>query len=238
VQTITVVDTRKPSITIPNIAVQCADDVPAPHASLAAFLAAGGTASDTCSPTLSFSFTSDSGLVGRCPGTVTRVYRVTDECGNFGEATQRITVDDTIPPVLTCPTNAIVECSTSLDPANTGRPTATDNCSTNIGITYTDAQVQSSYNVNFYAADPAPNSAPYLPTYVKLAPASLPRSGQRHAHRQGGQRIRFWNAVAFGPDYSTPGRLDRAERGRHLRSNRAFEAVITMSGAQGPNAHA
>src|SRR6185436_14676467 len=92
VQTITVVDTRKPTITIPNLSVQCSDDVPAPHASLAAFLAAGGTASDTCSPTLTFSLTSNSGLVGRCPGTVTRVYRVTDACGNFGETTQRITV--------------------------------------------------------------------------------------------------------------------------------------------------
>src|SRR5439155_2925272 len=174
VQTITVVDTRKPSITCPSFAVQCSDDVPAPYANLAAFLAAGGTASDTCSPTLTFSLTSDSGLVGRCPGTVTRVYRVTDECGNFGEATQRFTVDDTIPPVLTCPTNTIIECSVSLDPANTGRPTATDNCSTNVSLTYTDSTVSSSYNVNFYAADPAPNSAPYLPTYVKLAPASLP----------------------------------------------------------------
>src|SRR5204863_384622 len=136
VQTITVVDTQKPSITSPSISVQCADDVPAPHASLAAFLAAGGTATDTCSPTLTFALISDSGIVGRCPGTVTRVYRVTDACGNFADTTQRITVDDTIPPILTCPTNAIVECSTSLDPTNTGRPTVTDNCSTNVSITY------------------------------------------------------------------------------------------------------
>ena len=42
VQTVTVVDTRKPSITSPNISVQCTDDVPAPYASLAEFLAQGG----------------------------------------------------------------------------------------------------------------------------------------------------------------------------------------------------
>src|SRR6185295_5291316 len=57
-QTITVVDTRKPIITSPTIAVQCADDVPAAYANLAAFMAAGGTASDTCSATLTFSLTS------------------------------------------------------------------------------------------------------------------------------------------------------------------------------------
>jgi hypothetical protein len=107
------------------------------------------------------------------------VYRVTDDCGNFAESIQRITVDDTIAPVLTCPTNAIIECSTSLDPANAGRATATDNCSTNVSITYSDAVVQSSYSVNFYAADPAANSAPYLPTYLRLGqPACLARPAQ------------------------------------------------------------
>src|SRR5206468_3952637 len=102
-QTMTVVDTTKPSITCPTIAVQCAEDVPAAYADLTAFLAAGGRATDSCSPTLTFSLTSDSGLVGSCPGKVTRVYRATDVCGNFGECTQTITVADTIAPVLTCP---------------------------------------------------------------------------------------------------------------------------------------
>src|SRR6185369_4540247 len=101
-------------------------------ANLAAFLAAGGTATDSCSSALTFSQISDSGLVGRCPGTVTRVYRVTDSCGNYADGTHRITVDDTIPPVLVCPTNSVVQCGTSLVPTNTGLPTATDNCSTNV----------------------------------------------------------------------------------------------------------
>src|SRR5439155_16230892 len=131
-QTISVIDTTKPSISCPRIAVQCVDDVPAPYANLEAFLAAGGTATDSCSSALTFSQTSDSGLVGRCPGTVTRVYRVTDACGNFGECTQTITVDDTIPPVLTCPANVVVECGVSLDTASMGSVTATDNCSTNV----------------------------------------------------------------------------------------------------------
>src|SRR5213078_808638 len=123
-QTIAVVDTTKPGITCPNISLQCVADVPAVYPNLAAFRAAGGTASDSCSAALTFSLISDSGLVGRCPGTVTRVYRVTDDCGNFAEATQKITVDDTIPPVLTCPTNVTVECGVPLDPTNTGPATA------------------------------------------------------------------------------------------------------------------
>src|SRR5206468_4087550 len=48
-QTIAVVDTTKPSISCPNISVQCVGDVPAAYTNLAAFQAAGGTASDNCS---------------------------------------------------------------------------------------------------------------------------------------------------------------------------------------------
>ena len=66
-QTIVVQDTTKPSITCPNISIQCTGDVPAAYTNLAAFLAAGGTATDTCSSPLTFSLISDSGLVGRCP---------------------------------------------------------------------------------------------------------------------------------------------------------------------------
>src|SRR5262249_45612621 len=126
-QTIAVVDTTKPTISCPTLTVQCASDVPPPYANLATFLSAGGVASDSCDAAPTFSLTSDSGLVGSCPGKVTRVYRVTDACGNFSECTQTITVQDTIAPVLTCPTNAIVECGSSLDPALTGRAIASDN---------------------------------------------------------------------------------------------------------------
>src|SRR5206468_695163 len=183
--------------------------------------------------TLSFSLTSDSGLVGRCAGTVTRVYRVTDECGNFGEATQRITVDDTIPPVLTCLTNLTVECSDSLDPANLGRPTATDNCATNVSLTYTDTAVSSSYNVNFYAADPAPNSAPYLPTYVKLGPGSLPCPDAARLSGRAADPLR--NAVAFGPTSSTLDALTSLG-GEPFSFGQIvpFEVVIGLSGSPGP----
>jgi len=41
-------------------------------------------------------------------------------------------------PVITCPTDAVVECGESTDPTNTGFATAVDNCSTNIVIAYSD----------------------------------------------------------------------------------------------------
>src|SRR6185503_305322 len=125
------------------------------------------------------------------------------------------------------------ECSTSLDPAITGRPSTTDNCSTNVGLTYTDTQVQSSYSVNFYAADPAANSAPYLPTYIRLSPASLPRPASAVLTGRAADPLR--NAVAFGPDYSTLDALTALSgEGMSYGQIVPFEAVITMSGAPGP----
>jgi hypothetical protein len=144
-QTITVDDTTNPSIGCPTIApVQCAGDVPAAYASLSAFLSAGGTASDNCDPSLAFSLTSDSGLVGSCPGTVTRVYRVTDDCGNYAECTQTITVDDTVNPVITCPTIPPVQCAgdvpapyASLSAFLSAGGTASDNCDRDLAFLLT-----------------------------------------------------------------------------------------------------
>src|SRR5262249_40892511 len=138
-QTISVIDTSKPTIIPPNVSVQCVADIPPAFSDLTSFRAAGGTASDACSANLAFALISDSGLIGRCPGTVTRVYRVTDDCGNFADGTQRITVDDTIAPTLLCPTNVTIEDGVPLDPTHTGMATATDNCSTNVAITYNDS---------------------------------------------------------------------------------------------------
>jgi hypothetical protein len=229
VQTISVIDTTAPTITCPNLSVQCVADVPVPYADLASFLAAGGTATDSCSPTLAFSLVSDSGVVGRCPGTVTRVYRATDACGNFGQVTQTITVDDTIPPVISGPTNAIVQCGTSLDPSNTGLATATDNCDTNVNITYSDSVVNSSsYSIKLYAADPNPSSGPYDPTYLKFGPGSLtPPVGGR-------AQDPLRNAVAYGPTSSTLDALtSMGSANLCLGQVVPYEAVIQVSGGPG-----
>ncbi|MCI0748127.1 MAG: hypothetical protein L0Y58_22200 [Verrucomicrobia subdivision 3 bacterium] len=231
-QTINVIDTNKPSITCRTLSVQCVDDLPAPYSDLAAFRADGGTATDTCSSALTFSLVSDSGLVGRCPGRVTRVYRVTDACGNFAECTQTITVDDTIAPLLTCPTNMTVECGFSLDVSNTGVARAIDNCSTNISLTYTDRVVSSEYDLKFYVADPDVGTGPYSPTYLKFGPASLPCPATALSTGRALDPLR--NAVA----YSTNGQLDALTSIGNVSTAFGqivpFETVIEVGGGPGP----
>jgi hypothetical protein len=232
-QTIVVQDTTKPTINCRAINVQCTGDVPAAYTNLAAFLAAGNTATDSCDAALTFAFISESGLTGSCPARMTRVYRVTDDCGNFAEGTQTITVDDTIAPVLTCPTNRTVECGLALEPVNTGQATATDNCSTNVIPTYSDAMVPSTYSVNFYAADSDIGTGPYAPTYLKLGPASLPCPAEARLTGRAVDPLR--NAVAYGP---TAGQLDALTSlgGEPMRFGQVvpFEAVIEAGGGLGP----
>jgi hypothetical protein len=232
VQTIAVVDTTKPAITCPNISVQCLGDVPAAYSNLAAFLAGGGTATDSCSSTLTFSLMSDSGLVGRCPATLTRVYRVTDVCGNFGEAAQTITLDDTIPPVLSCASNVSVECGASLDPASIGIATATDNCATNVSVTYSDAVVQGQYSLNFYVADPDSGTGPYSPTYLKFAPASLPCPDTAGLTGRALDPLR--NAVAYAPGGQLDALTSIGNVPMAFGQIVPFEVVIQASGGPGP----
>ena len=229
IQTISVVDTQKPTIICPTVAVQCVDDVTVGYTSLAAFLAAGGTASDNCDSELTFSMTSAGSMVGSCPGTITRVYRVTDDCGNFSEGIQTIIVDDTIAPILICPPSLTVQGGESLDPATIGRASATDNCDTSVLVAFTDAAVPSTFNLNWYAADPVQNSAPYLPSYLKLGPANLPRPlGGRAADP-------LRNAVAYGPTSSQLDALTSlAGEPMSLGQVVPFEAVIEASGGTGP----
>ncbi len=76
---------------------------------------------------------------GNCPQTITRTWTATDSSGNSNSCVQIITVQDTTPPVITCPPDKQLQCGDSTAPANTGTATATDTCSTNVTITFTDA---------------------------------------------------------------------------------------------------
>jgi hypothetical protein len=232
VQIISVIDTTKPTITCPSISVQCVGDVPAPYADLSSFLAAGGKATDSCSPGLAFSLISDSGLAGRCPATATRVYRVIDACGNFADGTQTITVDDTIPPVLTCPANAVVECGPALDPSYTGQATATDNCDTNVAIAYSDALVQAQYNLSFLVADPDTGTGPYGPTYLKFAPGSLPCPDSAVMAGRALDPLR--NAVAYAPSGQQDALTSIGNVPMCFGQIVPFETVIQVSGGAGP----
>jgi len=61
-------------------------------------------------------------------GQTTVTCRATDKVGNASTCTFRITVSDMEPPEIACPANVMVSCEVPLTPANTGSPTALDNC--------------------------------------------------------------------------------------------------------------
>ena len=134
-QIITVVDTTIPVFdTFPtDVTVECPDPTdPAATGS--------PTASDTCGPvTTTFSDVSVSGCGNT--ETITRTWRLEDECGNVFTQDQIITVVDTTDPVFdTFPTDTTVECPDPTDPVATGEPTASDLCG-GVTMTFADESV-------------------------------------------------------------------------------------------------
>jgi hypothetical protein len=129
-QTITVTDTQAPSITCPpTVTVQCASLVPAANTALV-------VVSDNCDPAPTVTFVSDVSNHLSCPETITRTYRATDVCGNSATCTQQIVINDTQPPVITCPAPVSVQCIADVPAPNTALVTATDNCDLTPTITF------------------------------------------------------------------------------------------------------
>src|SRR5207248_3217359 len=119
-QTITVRDTIAPTITCPaNRTLEC----PANTTTNATGMA---TASDGCSA-VSISY-SDS-VSNTCGGTyvLSRTWVASDQCGNTRSCLQTITVRDTTPPIITCPTNTTLDCPANTTTNATGVATAIDN---------------------------------------------------------------------------------------------------------------
>ena len=128
-QTITIDDTTPPEITCPSgVTVECAGDVPAADISLV-------TATDNCTANPIITLLSDVSDGNTCPEVITRTYQAEDECGNVSTCTQTITIDDTIPPEITCPGAINVECIGDIPPVDISQVTATDNCTLNPTIT-------------------------------------------------------------------------------------------------------
>ena len=115
-QTITVIDTTAPELTIPaDYTAECSDAHPMDDAS----------ATDNCGEvTIDVVETTIPGLCAD-DYTVTRAFTATDDCGNTTSATQTITITDTTAPELTIPADYTAECS-DVHPMDDA--TATDNC--------------------------------------------------------------------------------------------------------------
>ncbi len=155
-QVITVRDTKAPVLAgcPANITVEC-DAVPAP---------ATPTATDNCDTDVTITY-NQTRTPGQCADsyTLTRVWTATDNCNNSSTCSQVITVRDTKAPVLAgCPSNITVECDAVPAPAT---PTATDNCDTDVTITYnqtrTPGQCADSYTLTrvWTATDNCNNSS-------------------------------------------------------------------------------
>ncbi|MBR9758588.1 MAG: DUF5011 domain-containing protein, partial [Algicola sp.] len=135
-RTVIVEDTTAPNAVCQNITIQL--DASGNASIVAADINNGS--SDSCgSVTLSASQTTfDCSDIG--PNNITLT--VTDEEGNTNTCTAIVTVEDSVVPTITCPSN-ITSATTSDDNSgnctttvNLGTPTASDNCSTSSDITF------------------------------------------------------------------------------------------------------
>ena len=137
VQNITVEDNQKPTIVgIPaDLTVEC-DVVPG---------IPNPTITDNCDNDITISF-NETRADGACFDvyTLTRTWTATDNCGNTETKIQTILVEDTTNPILTgIPSDATVHCDEIPAIAN---PNATDNCDTNVLITFNESQSGSGSN--------------------------------------------------------------------------------------------
>jgi len=163
--TIHVSDNTPPIINCPStISVACSELIPAAYATLAQFMAAGGSVSDnTGINTLSFMLLSQNSNGLSCPETITRIYQIADIIGNTATCTQLIIVNDTIAPVIEAlPEPLVINC-----PAVPvfAQPNVSDNCESAFNLTFndvkTDGQCTGNYSVTrtWTATDACGNSS-------------------------------------------------------------------------------
>lgn len=131
-QEISIGDPIQPTASNPlPIQVECIGDVPAPDPLVVTDEADNGAAI----PVVTFESDVSDGLT--CPETITRTYRVTDDCSNFIFVTQTITVLDTQAPTAGIPATINVECIGDVPQSDiTVVPGVTDNCSANPAVAF------------------------------------------------------------------------------------------------------
>ena len=91
-----------------------------PLSSYDEYINAGGSASDNCGIVeSSFTLVSDINDGNTCPETITRIYSIMDVCGNVSSFEHVITIQDEIPPSISCPDLLTARCDISEVPAYT-----------------------------------------------------------------------------------------------------------------------
>ncbi|MBI1853274.1 MAG: HYR domain-containing protein, partial [Planctomycetes bacterium] len=154
--TITIVDTRPPSITCPpDITAECTS----PSGATVPYTV---TATDTCDPNPTLVCSPASGTVFGF-GTTQVCCTATDHAKNSAQCCFNVTVVDTTPPAITCPENISRQCQTADGKPVTFTVTATDACDPNptiacdhaSGATFPIGQTE----VCCTATDPSQNSS-------------------------------------------------------------------------------
>ncbi|MEZ4797819.1 MAG: T9SS type A sorting domain-containing protein [Flavobacteriaceae bacterium] len=130
-QIITVVDTTAPELTIPaDETVEC-DAVPG---------IGEASATDNCDTDVTVVFVDEKREDGDCADSylLFRVWKATDNCGNYTIKTQQITVVDTTNPVIDgVNDDYTAECPEDLMWSD---PTASDNCDMDVNLEYSDVE--------------------------------------------------------------------------------------------------
>lgn len=77
--------------------------------------------------------------------TIQRTWTATDTCGNMSTCVQAIAIQDTTPPVISCPGDTTVSCESDIEPVALGTATAMDNCGMSVfSITSSDLRIDGS----------------------------------------------------------------------------------------------
>jgi gliding motility-associated-like protein len=109
--TVTVTDNIAPVLVCPSpVSGACSISDQPPFSNFAAFIAAGGSATDNCAVNpASFVMLNQTSDGLNCPETFTRTYQIADVNGNISTCQQTVTIDDITAPVITgtmAPVNA------------------------------------------------------------------------------------------------------------------------------------
>ena len=181
-QIITVVDSLPPVITVPApVTVDCT-------ASTTVASLGSATIVDACTPALRSMSSTDTVVSVGCGGNkeVTRVWYATDACGHTSSATQLIHIKSTMAPMVTPPSNIVIECGNSIAPVAgaAGAPTITSQCNRIVGMNYTDSVTAApcgftkTISRTFTAVDDCGlRSAPSAPQTITVMDTTPPRIG-------------------------------------------------------------
>jgi hypothetical protein len=129
-QSVTVQDTTPPTFAgLTNQVIECGDlwNFETPHASDIA---------DGTNLSLVITLTVTNPLCGATFAT-TRTWTATDSCSNSASFEQTVTIIDTTPPQIFCPSNIVVECVGGAGNIVAYEPTAFDGCDTNVTLVVT-----------------------------------------------------------------------------------------------------